>query len=71
MLRNRLRARALPESGLTSDNVLERMLDPAVGIGTSTLVRDPGRDYTWMVFARVVMHIRSKQNCITTPSTIS
>jgi len=52
MLRNHLCARALPEFGLTSDNVLERMLDPAVGIGTSTPVRDPGGDYAWMVFVR-------------------
>jgi len=52
MLRNRLCARALPELGLRSDNVLERMLDPEVGIGTSTPIRDPGGDYAWMVFAR-------------------
>jgi len=52
MLRNRLCARALPGFGLTSDNMLEKMLDPAVGIGTSTPVRDPGGDYAWMVFAR-------------------
>jgi len=52
MLRNHLCARALPDSGLTSNNVLEKMLDPAVGIGTSTPIRDPGGDYAWMVFAR-------------------
>lgn len=52
MARNRLCARALPSFGLTSDNLLDRMLDPNVGIGTSTPIADPGGDYTWMMFAR-------------------
>jgi len=52
MLRNRLCARALPDFGLTAKNVLEKMLDPKVGIGTSTPIADPGGDYTWMMFAR-------------------
>jgi len=53
MARNRICARALPSFGLTTANVLDRMLDPkTVGIGTSTPKADPGGDYAWMVFAR-------------------
>jgi len=52
MVRNHLCARALPNFGLTSKNVLEKMLDPKTGIGTSTPIADPGGDYTWMMFAR-------------------
>lgn len=52
MLRNQLCAKALPESGLTTDNVLDRLLDPKVGLGTSTPKADPGGDYAWQVFAR-------------------
>lgn len=52
MLRNRLCAKALPEFGLTTDNVLDRLLDPKVGLGTSTPKADPGGDYAWQVFAR-------------------
>jgi len=52
MVRNHLCAIALPNFGLTSKNILEKMLDPKVGIGTSTPIADPGGDYTWMMFAR-------------------
>jgi len=52
MVRNRLCARALPGLELRSDNLLERMLDPAIGIGTSTPLADPGGDYAWMMFSR-------------------
>lgn len=52
MLRNSLCAKALPEFGLTTANVLDRLLDPRVGLGTSTPKADPGGDYTWMMFAR-------------------
>jgi len=52
MLRNHMCARAFPNFGLTSQNILEKMLDPKTGIGTSTPIADPGGDYTWMVFAR-------------------
>jgi molybdate transport system substrate-binding protein len=50
--RNSLCALGKPELGLTPENVLERMLDPAVRLGTSTPGADPGGDYAWAVFAR-------------------
>jgi ABC-type molybdate transport system substrate-binding protein len=52
MARNRLCAKALSGYGLTSGNVLERLLDPTVGLGTSTPKADPGGDYAWELFAR-------------------
>ena len=52
MARNRLCARALPGFGLTIHNVLPRLLDPKVGLGTSTPKADPGGDYAWELFAR-------------------
>lgn len=50
--RNRLCAKALPEFKLTSENLLDRLLDPRVGLGTSTPKADPGGDYAWMMFAK-------------------
>jgi molybdate transport system substrate-binding protein len=50
--RNSLCAIARPTVGLTADNMLERMLDPAVRIATSTPNNDPLGDYTWAMFAR-------------------
>jgi len=52
MARNRLCAKALPEFGLTTQNLLQRLLDPKVGLGTSTPKADPGGDYAWELFAR-------------------
>lgn len=52
MARNRICATALPGFGLTSGNLLDRLLDPKVGLGTSTPKADPGGDYAWAVFAR-------------------
>jgi ABC-type molybdate transport system substrate-binding protein len=37
---------------LTADNLLDRMLDPAVRLATSTPGADPGGDYAWAIFAR-------------------
>lgn len=53
LVRNRLCAKALPEFGLTTENFLERLLDPKVGLGTSTPKADPGGDYAWLLFAKV------------------
>ncbi|MBV8911904.1 MAG: substrate-binding domain-containing protein [Acetobacteraceae bacterium] len=50
--RNRMCVLAKAGLGLTPDNVLDRMLDPAVRLGTSTPGADPGGDYAWAVFAR-------------------
>ena len=50
--RNRLCALARPEVGVTEDTLLDRMLDPAVTLGTSTPRADPSGDYAWEVFRR-------------------
>ena len=50
--RNTLCALARPELGLNEDNFLDRMLDPAVRIATSTPGSDPLGTYSWEVFAR-------------------
>lgn len=52
MARNRFCAKALPGFGLTTANLLARLLDPAVGLGTSTPKADPGGDYAWQLFAK-------------------
>jgi molybdate transport system substrate-binding protein len=50
--RNRLCAVARDGVGLTSANMLDRLLDPAVRLATSTPGADPAGDYAWAVFAR-------------------
>lgn len=50
--RNRICAIARTDVGLTTTNMLDRLLDPAVRLATSTPVADPGGDYAWAVFAR-------------------
>ena len=50
--RNRLCALARASVGLTSANMLDRLLDPAVRLATSTPGADPSGDYTWAVFDR-------------------
>ena len=50
--RNRMCVAALPAAGLTSSNMLERMLSPALRLATSTPGADPGGDYALAVFAR-------------------
>ena len=49
-VRNTLCATATPEAGLTTANFLDRLLDPAVKLGTSTPKADPSGDYTWAMF---------------------
>jgi hypothetical protein len=44
--RNTLCAVALPGVELTTANLLDRLLDPAVKLGTSTPKADPAGDYT-------------------------
>lgn len=48
--RNALCAVAKPGIGLSSANFLEKLLDPAVKLGTSTPKADPAGDYTWAMF---------------------
>jgi molybdate transport system substrate-binding protein len=50
--RNRLCALGRAGVGLTSDNLLDRLLDPTVRLATSTPGADPGGDYAWAVFGR-------------------
>jgi ABC-type molybdate transport system substrate-binding protein len=50
--RNRLCALARPGLTATSEDLLQRMLDPAVRLGTSTPKADPSGDYAWGVFER-------------------
>jgi molybdate transport system substrate-binding protein len=50
--RNRLCAIARSAVGLTPANMLDRLLDPAIRLATSTPNSDPGGDYAWAVFAR-------------------
>lgn len=50
--RNRLCALTGPRAAVTSANLLERMLDPAVKLGTSTPKADPSGDYAWLLFEK-------------------
>jgi ABC-type molybdate transport system substrate-binding protein len=50
--RNTLCGVAVPRVGLTTANFLERLLDPAIKLGTSTPGADPAGDYTWTMFRR-------------------
>src|SRR5260370_3457312 len=50
--RNRLCAIARTAVRLTGANMLDRLLDPAVRLATSTPGADPGGDYAFAVFAR-------------------
>jgi molybdate transport system substrate-binding protein len=50
--RNSVCVAARPDVGLTRDNLLDKLLDPSVKIGTSTPEADPGGDYAWQLFAK-------------------
>lgn len=50
--RNSMCALARPSVGLDQTNFLDRLLDPAVRIATSTPGSDPLGTYSWQVFAR-------------------
>jgi molybdate transport system substrate-binding protein len=50
--RNRLCALAAPSLQISTATLLERMLDPAVKLGTSTPKADPSGDYAWQLFER-------------------
>ncbi len=51
-VQNRLCAIAAPGVAMTSQTLLDRMLDPAIRLGTSTPVNDPSGDYTWELFRK-------------------
>jgi len=50
--RNRMCALGRAGLGITPTNLLDRLLDPAVKLATSTPAADPGGDYAWAAFAR-------------------
>jgi molybdate transport system substrate-binding protein len=50
--RNSLCIEARKDVGLTSSNLLDKLLEPTVKIGTSTPLADPGGDYAWAWFAK-------------------
>lgn len=50
--RNRMCALGRGALGLTQANLLDRLLDPAIKLATSTPGADPAGDYAWAVFAR-------------------
>lgn len=49
---NQLCALAQPELNVTSDNLLETLLDDKVKVGTSTPKADPSGDYAWKLFEK-------------------
>jgi ABC-type molybdate transport system substrate-binding protein len=51
-VRNRMCVLARPQLGLTSDNLLDRLLDSKLRLATSTPGADPAGDYTWTIFAK-------------------
>ena len=51
-VRNSLCALALPSTGITSANLLEKMLNPAIKLATSTPKADPSGDYAWALFRK-------------------
>lgn len=50
--RNQLCALARPGLSVDSSSLLDRLLDPAMTLGTSTRKSDPSGDYAWEVFAK-------------------
>lgn len=50
--RNRLCGLASPKVGATSDNLLEKLLDPAVKLGMSTPKADPSGDYAMQLYGK-------------------
>ncbi len=50
--RNRLCALVRPGLAVDQSTLLDRMLDPAVKLGTSTPRADPSGDYAWALFGR-------------------
>jgi molybdate transport system substrate-binding protein len=51
-VRNKLCALVRPGLAVDPTNLLDRMLDPGVKLGTSTPKSDPSGDYAWELFAK-------------------
>jgi len=56
--RNELCALVAPGVDAATATLIERMLDPALRLGTSTPKADPAGDYTWTMFERIEQHGR-------------
>jgi len=50
--RNRLCALGAPGVEVTTETLLDRMLEPGIKLGTSTPKADPSGDYAWQVFEK-------------------
>lgn len=50
--RNRLCAMTQPDLDVTSEGLLDALLDPGVRVGTSTPKADPSGDYAWRLFEK-------------------
>jgi molybdate transport system substrate-binding protein len=50
--RNHLCAIVRPGLDVTSENILTKMLDPSIKVGTATPGNDPGGDYAWELFRK-------------------
>lgn len=51
--RNAMCALVAPAVDVASETLVDRLLDPAVKVGTSTPKADPSGDYAWLVFGRI------------------
>ncbi|HXC58966.1 MAG TPA: substrate-binding domain-containing protein [Steroidobacteraceae bacterium] len=51
--RNRMCVVSRRDAGLTSSNLVKRLLTPGVRVKTSTPVADPSGDYAWAMFDRI------------------
>ncbi|GMU73590.1 MAG: molybdate ABC transporter substrate-binding protein [Burkholderiales bacterium] len=50
--KNQLCALSTPQARVTTDTLLDRLLDPAVKVGTSTPKADPSGDYAFLLFEK-------------------
>ncbi|QPC95445.1 substrate-binding domain-containing protein [Mesorhizobium sp. INR15] len=50
--RNTMAAVVRRDAGFTTANFIDRLLDPAIGIATSTQSKDSSGDYAWAIFRR-------------------
>lgn len=60
--RNKLCALAKPNLPLTSETLLQTILDPAVKLGTSTPKTDPSGDYAFELFARAETRVQGARD---------
>ena len=51
--RNAMCVLVAPNVDVTPETLIDRLLDPAIKVGTSTPKADPSGDYAWLVFERI------------------